>query len=103
MDRVADEPSATLDDNTAIILTSATQRSIAWKKQFKEEFARLKADHQAEMEARQKAVKVVQDQQEAQLAALLKAMEDLQLQMTALQAKQTPSAGSGAADAPQEE
>jgi hypothetical protein len=31
-------------------------------------------------------------------------MEDMQLQMTALQAKQTaPSAGSGAADAPQEE
>jgi hypothetical protein len=45
----------------------------------------------------------VQDQQEAQLAASLKVMEDLQLQMTALQAKQTPSAGSGAADAPREE
>jgi hypothetical protein len=29
----------------------------------------------------------VQDQQEAQLAASLKVMEDLQLQMTALQAK----------------
>jgi hypothetical protein len=55
------------------------------------------------MEACQRAQKEVQDQQEAQLATLLKAMEDLQLQMTALQAKQTPSAGSGAMDAPQEE
>jgi hypothetical protein len=54
------------------------------------------------MEAHQMAQKEVQDQQAAQLAASLKAMEDLQLQMTALQANQTPSANSGAADAPQE-
>jgi hypothetical protein len=55
------------------------------------------------MEACQKAQKEVQDQQAAQLAASLKVMEDLQLQMTALQANQTLSADSGAADAPQEE
>jgi hypothetical protein len=102
MDRVADEPLAILDDDAASILTSATQRSIAQKKQFEEEFAHLKADHQAKMEAHQMAQKEVQDQQAAQLAASLKAMEDLQLQMTALQANQTPSANSGAADAPQE-
>jgi hypothetical protein len=86
-DRVADEPPATLDDDTASILASATQQSIAQKRQFKEEFACLKADHQAKMEAHQNALKEVQDQQEAQLAASLKVMEDLQLQMTALQAK----------------
>jgi hypothetical protein len=34
----------------------------------------------------------VQDQQEAQLAASLKVMQDLQLQMMALQAQWTPSA-----------
>jgi hypothetical protein len=103
MDRIADEPPTALDDDTASILTSATQQSNARKRRFEEEFAHLKADHQAEMEARQKAQKEVQDQQEAQLAASLRAMEDLKLQMTALQAKQTPSADSGAADAPQEE
>jgi hypothetical protein len=103
MDRIADEPPTALDDDTVSILTSATQRSNARKRRFEEEFARLKADHQAEMEACQKAQKEVQDQQEAQLAASLRAMEDLKLQMTALQAKQTPSADSGAVDAPQEE
>jgi hypothetical protein len=103
MDRIADEPPTALDDDTASILTSATQQSNARKRRFEEEFAHLKADHQAEMEARQKAQKEVQDQQEAQLAALLRAMEDLKLQMTALQAKQTPSADNGAADAPREE
>jgi hypothetical protein len=102
-DRVADEPLTALDDDTASILTSATQQSNVRKRRFEEEFARLKADHQAEMEARQKAQKEVQDQQEAQLAASLRAMEDLKLQMTALPAKQTPSADSGAADAQREE
>jgi hypothetical protein len=87
MDRVADKPPATLDDDTASILALAMQQSIVQKKQFEEEFACLKADHQAKMEAHQKALKEVQDQQEAQLAASLKVMEDLQLQMTALQAK----------------
>jgi hypothetical protein len=76
-----------LADDAASLLTSATQRSIARKKKFKEEFARLKAEHQAEMEACQKAQQEVQNQQEAQLAASLKTMQDLQLQMSALQAK----------------
>jgi hypothetical protein len=68
-------------------LTSAAQQSIVQKKQFNEEFAHLKADHQAEMEACQKAWKEVQDQQEAQLATLLKAMEDLQLHFDCLTGK----------------
>jgi hypothetical protein len=55
------------------------------------------------MEARQKAQQEVQDRQEAQLADSLKTMQDLQWQMLALQAKQQPSASSGAADAPIEE
>jgi hypothetical protein len=93
-------------DDAASLLTSATQRSIAHKKKFHEEFTWLKAEHQVEMEARQKAqheVQEVQDQQEAQLATSLKTMQDLQWQMSALQAKQQPSASSGAADAPREE
>jgi hypothetical protein len=55
------------------------------------------------MEAHQKAQQEVQDQQEAQLAASSKTMQDLQLQMSALQAIQQPSASSGAVDAPREE
>jgi hypothetical protein len=54
----------------------------------RKKFAWLKEEHQAKMEAHQKAQQEVQDQQEAQLAALLKAMQDLQLQMSALQAHQ---------------
>jgi hypothetical protein len=61
MDEGADEPLAALDDDAASILTSATQRSIARKKRFEEEFAHLKADHQAKMEACQKAQKEVED------------------------------------------
>jgi hypothetical protein len=48
-------------DDAASLLTSATQQSIARKKKFQEEFARLKAEHQAEMEAHQKAQQEVQD------------------------------------------
>jgi myosin heavy subunit len=90
-------------DDAASLLTSATQRSRARKKKFQEEFTWLKAEHQAKMEAHQKAQQEDQDRQEAQLAALLKTMQDLQWQMSALQAKQQPSASSGAADAPREE
>jgi hypothetical protein len=54
----------------------------------------LKEEHQAKMEAHQKVQHEVQDQQEAQLATLLKAMQALQLQMLALQAQQQPSASS---------
>jgi hypothetical protein len=61
------------------------------KNRFNKEIAWLKKEHQAEMEACQKAQKAVQDQQEAQLAASLKVMRDLQLQMMALRAQQTPS------------
>jgi hypothetical protein len=57
------------------------------KNRFNKKIAWLKKEHQAEMEACQKAQKAVQDQQEAQLAASLKVMQDLQLQMMALQAQ----------------
>jgi hypothetical protein len=90
-------------DDAASLLTSATQRSIACKKKFNEAFTWLKEEHQAEMEARQKSQQEMQDQQEAQLATSLTAMQDLQLQMSALQAQQQPSASSGAADTPREE
>jgi hypothetical protein len=48
-------------DDADSLLTSATQRSIARKKKFQEEFAQLKAKHQAKMEACQKAQQEVQD------------------------------------------
>jgi hypothetical protein len=90
-------------DSAASLLTSTMQQSIARKKKINEAFAWLKEEHQAEMEAHQKAQQEVQDQQEAQLAASLNAMQDLQLQMSALQAQQKPSASSGEVDAPCEE
>jgi hypothetical protein len=87
-----------LADDTASLLTSARQRSIAHKKKINGAFVLLKEEHQAKMEARQKAQQEVQDRQKAQLAASLKAMQDLQSQMLALQAQQKPSASSGAVD-----
>jgi hypothetical protein len=90
-DGVSDKPPDASEEDPASILTLATQQSIAHKKRFNEEFAHLKGEHQSKMEACQKAQKDVQDQQEAQFATSLKAMKDLQLQMTALQAQQTLS------------
>jgi hypothetical protein len=62
---VMEDTAEVFADDAASLLTSATQQSIARKKQFHEEFAWLKAEHQAKMEARQKAQQEVQDQQEA--------------------------------------
>jgi hypothetical protein len=49
------------EDDAASLLSSATQRSIAHKKRFNEEFAWLKEEHWAEMEACQKAQQEVQE------------------------------------------
>jgi hypothetical protein len=84
-----------LSDNILLILLSYNKSSSKEPEVRKNSMRHLlKEEHQAKMEAHQKVQHEVQDQQEAQLAASLTAMQAMQLQMLALQAQQQPSASS---------
>jgi hypothetical protein len=100
---VTEKPPDSSEDNAASTNTLAMQHITIHKMRFEEELSHLKEEHRVELEsfhAAQKEAQAHQVQQEAQFIDSLKEMQDLQLQMQALQAQQEPPASSGAEPPP---